>query len=363
MYYIFHGDEEFTRSEEVAKLKAQVMRDGMGDLNITVLDGRKASLEELITACDTLPFLTHRRLVIVEGFLQRLEPRERSGDRADSPPEAGLAAQLAAYLQRLPPTTRLLFVENVSLSAKNPILKVAQQTKEAYVRAFQTPSGGELQSWVQRRAKEKGASISREAAGLLISLVGQNLRSLDQELEKLAALVNYARPITEADIKALVPPTYEENIFALVDSVGSRDREGAMRELQRLLAKGAHELYLLTMIARQFRLILAAKELADERHLTPAEIRRELHISHDFIVDKLLRQGRCFEMEELEAILRQLLDIDQAIKTGRTEGRLALELLVIDLCRRQSKGRPTLTRSETAHAPAGPNATPLRRRS
>ena len=37
MFYILHGDEEFSRSEEVAKLKGQVLADGMGELNITVL--------------------------------------------------------------------------------------------------------------------------------------------------------------------------------------------------------------------------------------------------------------------------------------------------------------------------------------
>jgi len=39
MYYVFHGDEEFRCSRTVAKLKAQIMSDGMGDLNIVVLDG------------------------------------------------------------------------------------------------------------------------------------------------------------------------------------------------------------------------------------------------------------------------------------------------------------------------------------
>ena len=41
MFYILHGDEEFLRSEEVARLKAEILSDGMGDLNITTLDGRR----------------------------------------------------------------------------------------------------------------------------------------------------------------------------------------------------------------------------------------------------------------------------------------------------------------------------------
>jgi len=72
MYYVFHGDEEFRCSQAVAKLKAQIISDGMGDLNIVVLDGSKVGLGELVGACNAVPFLTDRRLVIVEVFLRVL---------------------------------------------------------------------------------------------------------------------------------------------------------------------------------------------------------------------------------------------------------------------------------------------------
>jgi DNA polymerase-3 subunit delta len=340
MYYIFHGDEEFTRSEEVAKMRARIVSDGMGDLNITVLDGRKVSLEEVVAACSALPFLAERRLVIVEGFLQRFGPRERAGNKSEAAAESDLADKLLAFLPYLPPTTRLLFLENAPLSLRNPILKAAQETKGAYIREFKVSAEGELQTWVQRRAAEKGSSLSREAASLLVSFTGQDLRLLDQELEKLAAYASYIRSITEDDIRLLVTPTYEDDIFALVDAFGLRDQVNAMRQLQQLLANGANDLYLLTMIARQFRQILSVKDLAEEGGLGPKEIGRELRITHGFIVEKLLRQGRHFSLEELEAILRRILEADQAIKTGRIEGQLALELLVVELCHRRPAGPP-----------------------
>ena len=363
MFYILHGDEEFVRSEEIAKLKAQIVQNGMGDLNIAMFDGRKTGLDELINACSTLPFLTNRRLVIVENLLQRFDPQGRSGrtsgtaattptgesdsvslgkgaHEANSEPNREYAKGLLAYLRNLPPTTRLIFVEDKSLSRRNPILKQAPEIPNSYVREFRALDTPKLHDWIRQRAKAKGAAIERSAVSLLVSFVGQDLRLLSQELEKLAAYVGYARSISGDDVKALVSVASEENIFALVDSLGLRNRRQAMRHLQDLLASGASDLYLLAMIARQVRLILSVKDLGKEQGLKPDEIRRELHISHQFIVDKLLQQSRQFSMEELEDILRRLVEIDQAIKTGRIEGSLALELLVLAICRRQP-GRVT----------------------
>ncbi len=341
MFYILHGDEEFTRSEELAKLKAQMARSGMGDLNITVLDGRKVELAELINVCNTMPFLTDRRMVIVENLLQRFEPRERSEDAssttASSPKESEYAAKLGAYLEQLPPFTRLIFVENKLLSRNNPILKKAQGRQDSHIREFSPLAAEALPDWVRSRATAKRISVARDAAQALVARVGPNLRLLDQELEKLAAYVNYARPVSVEDVRALVSEDHEGNIFALVDMLGLRQRERAMQQLQELLLGGANELYILTMIARQVRLILAAKDLAQTRRLKPEEIRRELRIAHGFVLDKLLRQAQQFSFEELVTVHRRVLEADQAIKTGRIEPRLALELLVLDICRRRAR--------------------------
>ena len=64
------------------------------------------------------------------------------------------------------------------------------------------------------------------------------------------------------------------------------------------------------------------------------EVRRELKLSHSFIAEKLVSQARMFRMEELEALLRRVAEVDQAIKTGQIEGPLALEMLIVESCRR-----------------------------
>ena len=337
MYYVLHGEDEFTRSEAVAGLKSQIVKDGMGDLNITVLDGKNLDVQALINACNTIPFLTQRRMVVVQDFLQRHQPRggrKRAKSLAAEGRDGEQSRQLLDYLPNLPPSTRLVFVESGSLKRGHPVLKAAESDEQGYIREFKIPQGSELRSWVRARAKAKSVDIRPRAIQVLIQFIGQNLRAIDGELEKLAAYANYERPITMQDVEQLVGARYEADIFDLVDNLGLRKRERAMHLLQGLLGSGASELYVLAMIARQVRLILAAKDLAENRGASAPEIRRALHISHRFIVDKLLLQSKNFTIDELQRIQEGVLETDQAIKTGGIDARLGLELLVVGICNR-----------------------------
>jgi DNA polymerase-3 subunit delta len=335
MFYILHGDEEFARAEEVAKLKAQIVEDGMGDLNIAMFDGRSVTLAQLFNACDTVPFLTERRLVIVENLLQRLQSRGGSSGAERDAAAGDETQKVLDYLPKIPSTTRLVFVEDRRLPRSHPVLRWAIKSEDGYVREFSAPDGGGLQAWIRNRAHLKGVEIQREAVAKLATFVGDDLRLLDRELEKLAAYAGYDAAIDDQAVEALVSAAQEADIFALVDALGMRRQRQALDHLQALIADGANALYLLAMIARQIRLLISAKDLAEHEGLSPAEIGKRLGISHRFIIDKIMRQSRQFEEAELEALMRALLDIDQGIKTGRVHEELALEMLIVHMCQRR----------------------------
>jgi len=85
--YILHGNDEFSCSEAVSRLKARSDDPNIADLNtvvLVVLDGTKISIEEITHHCDSIPFLAEHRLVIVEGLLSRFGPRSRHKSKKDS---------------------------------------------------------------------------------------------------------------------------------------------------------------------------------------------------------------------------------------------------------------------------------------
>jgi len=54
-------------------------------LNTNLFDGRSAYLAEVRAIADTLPFLSARRVVIIDGWLTRLLKRAEPADDGDEP--------------------------------------------------------------------------------------------------------------------------------------------------------------------------------------------------------------------------------------------------------------------------------------
>jgi DNA polymerase-3 subunit delta len=328
-FYIFHGADEFTRAETLADFKQRLGPPDTVDLNTTILDGGTLTLAKLRHACDAIPFLAEKRLVIVEGLLTRLAPRK---DRELSTSQRKLLTTLADYLPRLPETTRLVFIEDKPLPARHSMLQLAQREERGYVKRFDPPDAKVLPRWIEKRVRKYGGEIEPQATQQLAAVVGTDLRLLDQEIIKLVTYTQSptgGQAITIADIETVVPYAQAAVVFDLVDALGRRDGRIAAQTLHRLLDAGEHPLGLLAMIVRQFRLLIQVKELKAER-ATPRDIAKTLRL-HPFPARKLHTQATHFTTAQLEAVYRHLLDTDVAIKTGKIDPEVALDLLVAGL--------------------------------
>jgi DNA polymerase-3 subunit delta len=325
-FYVLHGEDEFTRSETLVDFKRRLGRADTVGLNTTVLNGKRLTLAELHHACDAIPFLADKRLVIVDGLLSRLTPRK---GQALSDARQRLLDDLADYLPHLPPTTRLVLVENRALPSNHPILKLAKQEQRGYVKRFERPDAKALPAWIKRRVQKHGGDIEPRAAHRLAAVVGANLRLLDQEILKLVTYSRGESAITEADVELLVPYSQDAVIFDLVDALGHRDGSTAANTLHRLIDEGEHPLGLLGMIIRQFRLLIQVKALK-ARGASSRDVAKTLGI-HPFPARKLHNQATHFTSMQLEKVYRYLSETDLSIKTGKLDAEVALDLLVAGL--------------------------------
>jgi DNA polymerase-3 subunit delta len=158
------------------------------------------------------------------------------------------------------------------------------------------------------------------------------LRAADNELVKLAAYVGVGKVITEHEVALLTPYVAQADVFDMVDALGQRDGPKTTRLLHNLL-RDSEPLQLFAMIIRQFRLLIQTREFLDSG-VGVRDLPKYLEVP-GFVAEKLARQARNFEsLAELERIYRYLLDTDVAIKTGRLEAELALDLLVAGLAAR-----------------------------
>lgn len=359
MVYVLFGDEDFLLSEELEGIKSSLgPDDDMADLNTARLAGQSLTLPELKAICDSVPFLASSRLVIVEGLLKRFEPRrsarQRSGAAArglgtepeTSTQEAGASPSrrgqstreleggweaLGDYARQMPETTHLVLVDLVEnpLNRSNPLLALLKPV--AQVREFRKLRGLALEQWVRERVSRLGIHVTPPALTLLIQVVGDNLRILNSELEKLSLYAG-EEPVQPQHVRDLVASARESTIFSLIDAVAERKLPRAQHALHELLKDGWAEPQILFRLSQQFRLLLLAKVLGQQKVSGQALMQR-LGIRSEFPFKKTVQQARRYSVPSLENVLRRLLDTDVAVKTGRLHPDVALELLVTDLCR------------------------------
>ena len=178
----------------------------------------------------------------------------------------------------------------------------------------------------------QSSSISRQAINILIELIGSDLYTMDNEINKLVSFTA-GRMIEEKDVRMVVSAAREEDIFAMVDAIMDRDSALGEQVLQKLLQSGAVPSQILVMLARQVKMLILFKELKSQKRPL-AVIQGQLGITHSFVWEKITRQAGKYTIDRLKQIYQNLLETDLAIKTGRFEGDLALDLLVAELCQR-----------------------------
>lgn len=318
MLYLFHGPDEFTRNEKIATLKAEVGDPSLAELNMALLEGRDLTLSDIRQHADAMPFLAEKRLVVVKNYLNGLKGKAEEVEI------------LLRYLQGLPPTTDLVFIEDELLEKRHPLLKAAADLKAAVV-GFTGPDKSNLRGWISQRVQEKGGAIDPAAAELLGRLVGPDLRTLNNELEKLLLYVNQQRAIQVADVQLLTPYVEEAEDFGFANAIGQRNAARAYDQLHKLLEEGKHPMAILGSIATQVRGLLEVKDMA-ERGFSAMQIAEAKGWRSDYAAKMRLKEANNFSMARLEEILELLLQIDLSIKTGRIDSLLALDMLVARLC-------------------------------
>lgn len=365
MWYLFHGADEFSAREALAALRAA----GDFGYNQDVFKGAEVSLADLIGACETFPFLSDQRLVVLEGLPKKSAGRKTKEATSASQESSGTAAGpsegqqseaqsgakkkggkkgrsasadaaafingLAEFLPHLPETTTLVILADEALEAGHPLMQAVKQGGNA--RQFTTPTGAALEHWITDRAKKLGNTITTEAGKMLALYAGHDLRLLASELEKLSIYVGQDGRITDKTVRALTPAAQQTRIFDLTDALARQERAQALSILHELLDQGEAPLGLTAFIGSQVRSLLLVKDLS-ERGLRAPQI-AEVAGLNPYVVTKSLPLVRRFSFTQLKAAYRAVLGVDTALKRSRMPAELALDLLVIEF----GQGQPSLT--------------------
>jgi DNA polymerase III subunit delta len=313
---LFWGEDDFGIAQKVREIEDGYGTPGERVFNVSRLDERTISLEELKGTLFSLPLFASRRLVILS----------QASGHFHNPP---VRKQFLVLLADMPESTELVLVEPQKLAVDHWLLAWFKDTgRLEYVVNFGLKKGFEMVKYIQEQVKQAGGKITQEAATMLSGFVGDDSRQAYQEVIKLVTYVNYARRIDVEDVEAVCVSIAQGNVFAMVDALGNRDGKTASALLEQLLEE-RDALSLFQLMVRQFRMILVARELMDNGGRI-SDLANQFHIQ-DFVAKKVWSQARQFSIVTVESIFRQLVELDDRIKTGEMEDSLAMETFVVRL--------------------------------
>ena len=332
MLYIFYGSELLARRDALERLKESLDSDGSLATNTTYFDAARSSPQEVIAACDTVPFLGEHRLILVEGLLSQATRRGRLADDEgeEPPPDAGRWQPLVDYVPDMPPSSVLVLTDG-GVTAKNALLKKLGPLGE--VKQFTMPSERDLPGWVNAQAKKIGLKIDAPAVRLLAGLIGPDTWMLASELDKLCAFAN-GETVREDDVRELVSRANDQKAYFLSDAVVDGQGAKAARLLEELVDDGAVLQVLLATVANRYRRIAIAKEMM-ERSAPGAEIARRVGVKPNFALDRLLDQASRNSWPTIRWAYDRIIQSELDVKRGLMDTRVALELVVQELASRR----------------------------
>jgi DNA polymerase-3 subunit delta len=329
LIHILHGADSFSRAERLRSLKAELDADGSLESNTVEFDARQATPAEVLAACNTIPFLGGRRLVVLAGALSQASGtggrRTRRKQAEPEGEERGPWWALVDGAREMPETTVLVLVDSEGID--QPLVDAL--TPFATVETFSLPGPRDIAGWVQNRARQRGLQIDARACSVIADLIGEDTWLLASEIEKLAAYAASGR-VTEHDVRVLVPDIRDSQGFLLADAVAERKPAEATRLLQRLLTRGEHPApVLLLTIENRYRRLAVAREMMDGR-ATSAQIGSKVGMS-GYGLERILDQASRLSMDQVRWSLDRIAQSDQDVKEGLLDEKVSLELLVNDL--------------------------------
>ena len=310
--YLLDGTEEYLKKKALNEMIRTVCEGGLEELNSTTLEN--PSTNELIAACETIPFMSEKRIVVVP------DPAYISG-RAEA------EDKLRDYLVHLPPFCVLVFYCHGKVDARKALVR--QISKNGAYVTFSAMDDSELNAWICGMFRENGKKCTAQVASQLAFVAGSDATLLIGEIGKLVGHSGEADEITMEDIQAVTTRSTEYAAFEIVNAVMDNQESRAFALMRDMLSAGESRIGILAMLLRQYRMLQHVSIMRLEKK-TVDDMAVRLG-TKGFVINKYLQQLRHLKPSQVRDSVNLCLDTEFRIKSGQLNQDGAVEALLIKL--------------------------------
>jgi DNA polymerase-3 subunit delta len=203
--YFLHGEEPFFIDELSELISANALNESEKDFNFTLVYGKDATLDDIKSMANKYPMMAERQVVIVREA-QDLKKMD----------------QLIPYLQNpVQSTVLVLCYKHRKLDKRTRFYKTLKDNAVVY-RAAKI-SEKQIPQWIEAYLHEQGYGIQPKAGYLLTEYLGNDLKKITNELDKLLLDDRASKEISIEDIERNVGISKDYNIFELQNALGRKD--------------------------------------------------------------------------------------------------------------------------------------------
>lgn len=320
--YIFCGLDEELIKEGVNLIVDKSIDKSLLDLNYIRLDGLTTTFDDIMNACETMPFMGEKKVVVVyrSNFLK---------DKCDAS-LTKLYNEVLKYLKDLPPYTVLVmyYLFNDKRDTPKKSSKIRSLEKLTKVVYFDKLKKDRYYKKVEEIFKEKGKEIGKVELRYFAEKVQHNFDIIKREIDKL---ISYAdgRQITRADIDKLILNSSEDDIFDLIDFISQRKVEKTLELLNELLSTSDQHMLIISNIANNFKRLYEIKILVQNgENINSISGKFKLPT---FVCEKLINQCNKFTVKQLQELMKICLDTENKLKTSGVDKNMEMELMIFKI--------------------------------
>ncbi len=310
--YLLLGAESYLRDRAARAIADEALRDTLlrefNDISISLADG---DARQVIAEAEQLPMMSSRRAIRVTDFNKLDEENESA---------------LLKYLERPVETSVVVFVTD-DVDKRKKFGKTLVQNAAAF--EFAPLNDGELTAWARTHLQELRTEVEADVLRRIVELVGSDVRTLSNELNKLSAAALPSGRITMDLVEALVGRSRELMNWDLTDQMLARNRPRALRVLKHLLDDGAPPLMLIGLIASTYRRMALAQALLSQG-VSSRDIFRQVPMP-PFKQQSYLSSVSRTDSKTLARQIARIAVADLGIKTSKATPRMQVEMLVVEL--------------------------------
>ena len=300
--YFFYGEEDFDIELEVEKLKKKLDKNFL-DMSFKTYNNPK--FPDLIAILRSQPMMFGKMLVVIncyEYFSKTFEDKE--------------IKEIESAIENNTDNLDIVFVAQIprnsgkKLDSRKKFFKILSKQNAKECAVIPTYKTADLEARITKLAKDKGIKLDKNALTAIIVQVGNNLRQINKELEKLK-LFAYPKEIITADMVKEICISVED-LFSFSDFLMENEKDKALLEYRKLLDK-KHPLEILATLQTMLRrwIILKAKAQSS----SSLELARMTGM-HEYVVKLTLQKLKKTNLKDLVHMKQNLTTAEYNVKAG-----------------------------------------------